>query len=142
MKSKHIVAYMKTAYNFAECSQSTRLKVGAVLVRDNNILSCGYNALPEHMTGPLEDDQGRTRPEVRHAEINALYRLVTRNESSAGSTLFITHSPCKMCAIDIVDAKVETVYYYEEYRSSEGLTYLSENGINVIQLNKQELFSK
>lgn len=125
---------MKTAYVFAECSSATRLKVGAVLVKNNRILSCGYNALCEHINGPLEDDQGDTRPEVRHAEMNALNALRKLTETSVGSTLFCTHACCKMCAIDIVDSGIVHVYYSETYRRTDGLEYLQQNGVKVTHL--------
>lgn len=131
MKEKHIKAYMKTAIVFAECSNATRLKVGAVIVRDNNILSCGYNALPKHIEGPCELPDGSTDPRVRHAEKNALMALTRRNESSKDASLFVTHSCCPFCAIDIVDAGINEVFYLYEYRDTSGLDYLEQNGVLV-----------
>ena len=77
MKDKHIKAYMKCAQAFAECSPATRAKVGAVIVKDNRIISCGYNAFPAHINGPCELPDGTTDSRVRHAEKNALMRLVS-----------------------------------------------------------------
>ena len=135
MKDKHIKAYMKTALVFAECSNATRLKVGAVLVRDNNILSCGYNALPRHIYGPCELPDGTTDPRVRHAEKNALMALTRRNESSKDATLFVTHSCCVYCAVDIVDAGVKEVFYLYEYRDTSGIDYLRQSGVTVTKLD-------
>lgn len=137
MKEKHITAYIECAEAFAKCSVGERLKVGAVIVKNNRIISCGYNALPEHLHGPLEDETGLTRPEVRHAEKNALMGLVKSSESAVGSTLFCTHSCCKFCAIDIVDAGIDTVYYLHEYRSTEGIDYLRKNGVKVFKYGGQ-----
>ena len=134
MKDKHIKAYMKTALVFSECSNATRLKVGAVLVRDNNILSCGYNALPRHIDGPCELPDGTTDPRVRHAEKNALMALTRRNESSKDASLFVTHSCCAFCAIDIVDAGIKEVFYLYEYRDTSGIDYLRQNGVTVTKL--------
>lgn len=135
MKQKHINAYMKCAEAFAECSNATRLKVGTVIVKNNRIISCGYNALPEHIEGSLEDDQGNTKPEVRHSEKNALMGLVRSSESAVGAAIFCTHSCCKFCSIDIVDAGISVVYYKHEYRDSSGLDYLKRNGVEVIKLD-------
>lgn len=158
MKPKHVLAYMECAEAFAKCSSGERLKVGSVIVKNNRIVSCGYNGLPEHLNGPLEekvylkpngedwldidyiesawpyvDKDGRyklvTRPEVRHSEKNALMGLIKSNESAVGATLFCTHACCKYCAIDIVDSGIIHVIYKHEYRCSEGLTYLKDNGI-------------
>lgn len=131
MKTKHKLAYMECAEAFAKCSVGVRLKVGSVIVKNNRIISCGYNALPEHIVGNLEDDEGNTKPEVRHSEKNALMGLVKSNESAIGATLFCTHSCCKFCAIDIVDSGIEKVYYRHEYRTTEGLEYLKANGVEV-----------
>lgn len=138
MKSKHIKAYMKCAEAFAECSPGVRLKVGAVVVKKNRIISCGYNALPEALQGPLEDENNVTRPEVRHAEANALMGLVRSSESAIGSTLFVTHSCCLQCAIDWVDAGVERVYYKTPFRSVDGLEYLKQHGVEVIKYEDQD----
>lgn len=131
MKNKHKLAYMECAEAFAKCSVGVRLQVGSVIVKNNRIISCGYNALPEHISGALEDDEGRTKPEVRHSEKNALMGLVKSNESAVGATLFCTHSCCKFCAIDIVDSGITEVYYRHDYRDSSGIEYLKKSGILV-----------
>lgn len=133
MKGKHIRAYMACAEAFAKCSNATRLKVGTVIVKNNRIISCGYNALPEHIDGSLEDENNATRPEVRHSEKNALLGLMRSSESSVGATMFCTHSCCKFCAIDIVDAGIVKFIYRDEYRSDEGIQYLKQNGVKVIK---------
>jgi len=131
MKEKHKLAYMECAEAFAKCSVGERLKVGSVIVKNNRIISCGYNALSEHIDGSLEDENGNTRPEVRHSEKNALMGLIRSSESATGAVLFCTHSCCKFCAVDIVDAGIKKVYYRHEYRSDEGLKYLVENGVEI-----------
>lgn len=165
MKNKHLKMYMEIAECLARASSGVRLKVGAVLVKDNNILSTGYNALPAAIDGPLEykeymkdaggwldsdyieqewpllDTDGNryklvTKPEVRHAERQTLMNLCKTNESAIGSTLFVTESPCFLCSVDIVDAGIIGVYYKNKYRCSKGLEYLIENGILVEQFNE------
>ncbi|ADD64991.1 putative CMP/dCMP deaminase, zinc-binding [Pseudomonas phage PAK_P1] len=138
MKVKHIKAYMEAAEAFAKCSDSTRSKVGAVLVKRNRIISCGYNALPEHLNGPLEDETGVTKAEVRHAEENALRALIRSPESAQGATLFVTHSCCKNCAISVVEAGIKVVYYKHEYRLDEGLRHLRENDVLVIKYEEDQ----
>lgn len=135
MKEKHKQAYMKCAEAFAECSVGERLRVGSVIVKNNRIISCGYNALPEHLDGPLEDDQNVTKPEVRHSEKNALMGLIRSNESAVGATLFCTHACCKFCAIDIVDAGIIKFVYKHTYRSDEGLKHLITAGLEIEKIN-------
>ena len=133
MKLKHKMAYMKTAEVFAECSVGTRLKVGAVIVKDNRIISCGYNAHPAHIDGPLEDENNVTLPTVRHSEMSALMGCLRAGISPVGATMFVTHACCKMCAIDIVDAGVVKVYYKHEYRENCGKIHLVRSGVEVEQ---------
>jgi len=110
MKDKHKLAYMECAEAFAKCSVGVRLKVGSVIVKNNRIISCGYNALPEHIDGSLEDEEGHTRKEVRHSEKNALMGLVKSSESAQGASLFCTHACCYFCAVDIVDSGIKEFY--------------------------------
>ena len=134
MKEKHKNMYMKIAEVMAETSSGVRLKVGSVIVKNNNIISTGYNALPEHIDGPLEDENNVTRLEVRHAEKNALMALIRSTESAVGGTMFVTHGCCKMCSIDIVDAGIKKVYYRHDYRDLSGIQYLIDNGVEVEKL--------
>lgn len=131
MKPKHKLAYMKCAEAFAECSNATRLKVGSVIVKDNRIISCGYNAHAEHINDPCEIPDGSTDPRVRHSEKNALMGLVRSNQSAVDAVLFCTHACCKFCAIDIVDAGIKKVYYRHEYRDNSGVEYLKNNNVLV-----------
>ncbi len=134
MKPKHIKAYMKCAEAFAECSNATRLKVGSVIVKDNRIISCGYNAHAEHIDAPCELPDGTTDPRLRHSEKNALMGLVRSNQSAVGAVLFCNYSCCLACAIDIVDAGISDVYYRHQYRDDSGVQYLMDNGVMVYQI--------
>jgi len=136
MKEKHKQAYMKTAEVFAECSVGTRLKVGSVIVKDNRIISCGYNAHPQHIDGPLEDENNVTLPTVRHSEKSALMGLLRAGISPVGAIMFVTHACCKMCSIDIVDAGITKVYYKHEYRDNSGILHLVRSGVEVEQFNQ------
>lgn len=132
MKPKHMRAYMDCAHAFARCSVGERLKVGTVIVKGNRIISCGYNALPEHLHGPLEDEYSKTKPEVRHSEKNALMGLVRSSESAVGATMFCTHSSCYLCAVDIVDAGIVTLVFRNFFRTNEGLLHLMKAGVEVV----------
>lgn len=131
MKQKHMLAYLECAEAFAKCSVGERLKVGTVIVKGNRIVSCGYNALPEHLDGPLEDNNNNTKPEVRHSEKNALMGLVRSSENAVGATMFCTHSSCYLCAVDIVDAGIKKFVFRDFYRSDEGLQHLIRAGVEV-----------
>lgn len=135
MKEKHIIAYLKCALAFADCSNATRLKVGSVIVKNNRIISCGYNALPQHISDPCELEDGITNPLLRHSERNALMGLIRSNESALDSIMFCTHSCCKLCSVDIVDSGIKEFYYIDEYRSNEGILYLLKNNIKVIKVD-------
>ena len=138
MKEKHIKAYMECAEAFAKCSNDNRLKVGSVIVKDNRIISCGYNAHAEHINDPNQLPDGTTDPRVRHAEKNALMGLTKSNQSSIGAVMLCTHACCEPCSIDIVDAGIKTFYYRDAYRSQEGLLYLKANGVEVVKLQGEQ----
>jgi dCMP deaminase len=131
MKHKHMLAYMDCARAFARCSVGERLKVGTVIVKGNRIISCGYNALPEHLHGPLENERNKTKPEVRHSEKNALMGLVRSSESAVGATMFCTHSSCYLCAVDIVDAGITKFVFEKFYRDTGGLIHFLKTGVEV-----------
>lgn len=135
MKPKHMRAYMACAEAFAKCSVGERLKVGTVIVKGNRIISCGYNALPEHIHGPLEDENNKTKPEVRHSEMNALMGLVRSPESAVGAIMFCTHSPCYLCAVDIVDSGIKELYFANFFRTNKGLKHLLSVGVKVTLLH-------
>jgi dCMP deaminase len=141
MKQKHIEAYMKTAEVFAECSTAKRLHVGAIIVKDERIISIGYNGTPSGWDNTCEDflsDDGeviqnvtKTKPEVLHAETNAIAKLAKSNESGDGSVLFVTHAPCLDCAKLVFQAGISSVYYRSSYRDSIGVDFLNKAGVKV-----------
>lgn len=129
MKTKFKSAFIKAALIFSELSYCNRRKVGAVIVKNDTIIAIGYNGTPAGQDNCCEDENGKTKPEVRHAEANALAKLCRSTESSIDSSLFVTTAPCKQCAIDLVNAGIKEVYYLEHYKHDEGLSYLTEHGI-------------
>lgn len=145
MKPKFIDYYMKIAEVTANLSYAKRLQVGAVIVKDNQILATGYNGMPSGWENICEDHftminnngerfiETKTKPEVLHAESNALMKVAQSTESSKDSTLFCTHAPCIECAKLIYQSGISTVYYKEEYRSDTGLKFLRLSGVDVHQ---------
>lgn len=137
MKPKFIDYYMKIADVTSSLSYAKRLQVGAVIVKDNQILATGYNGMPsgwENVCETVEPDGNtKTKPEVLHAETNAIAKVAQSTESSNGSTLFCTHAPCIECAKLIYQSGINTVYYRDEYRSDAGLNFLKLSGVNVHQ---------
>ena len=138
MKPKHIKAHMKAAYAYAECSTAEKLKVGCVLVKDHRIISIGYNGMPSEWTNVCEDESGKTKPEVIHAEANAVAKLARSNESGEGSVAFITHAPCLSCAKMLYSAGVSEVVYSQSYRETVGVDFLVRCEIPVSQYFLEE----
>ena len=149
MKQKHINAYMKTAEVFAECSTATRLHVGAIVVKDERIISIGYNGTPSGWTNDCEyqltkycpvtkswisTGEIRTKPEVLHAETNAIAKLAKFDGSGSGSVLFVTHAPCIDCAKLVFQAGISSVYYRNSYRDHAGVEFLNKAGVKVEQI--------
>ena len=161
MKQKLLDAYMKTAETFAECSTAKRLHVGAIVVKDDRIISIGYNGMPsgwdndcentvfvldEEIMGTdmkslrySETDNGnwiklKTKPEVLHAETNAIAKLAKSTESGLGATMFVTHSPCLDCAKLVYQSGINTIYYRNSYRNEDGIQFLEKAGVKIEQI--------
>lgn len=169
MKQKMIDAYMKTAAIFAELSHAKRLHVGAIVVKDDRIISIGYNGMPSGWDNNCEnvewcsaggwlsaeeieegwpfegtyididgnEMQGRyrlkTKPEVLHAETNAIAKLARSSESGLGADLFVTHSPCLDCAKLIYQSGIKRVFFNHAYRDTDGVEFLKKSGVEVEQ---------
>lgn len=149
MKQKFVDAYMKTAEVFAELSTARRLHVGAIIVKDNRIVSIGYNGMPSGWHNDCEDltiyrkeiepgvfsnehtHEWKTKPEVLHAETNAIAKLAKSTESGDGATMFITHAPCLDCAKLIYQSGINSVYYRNAYRNNDGLEFLKKCNLEV-----------
>jgi dCMP deaminase len=155
MKTKLKEAYMKTAETFAELSHARRLHVGAIIVKDDRIISIGYNGMPagwdnnceyeevySRQVAPGDDYETvhtgnlKTKPEVLHAETNAIAKLAKSTESGLNASIFITHSPCLDCAKLIYQSGINAVYYRDAYRSEDGISFLKQSGVSVEQIEK------
>lgn len=135
MKQKYLEAFMDMAVRFGQTSEANRLKVGALLVKDGNVISLGINGTRSGWhTNVCEDENGNTTPAVRHAEIAALDKLRRSHETSVGATLFVSHMPCLPCAVELVDAGIVEVYYRDDYRLTEGVQYLLDHGVPVTKI--------
>jgi len=134
MKPKFIHAYMDVAKRFSQLSYAQRLKVGAIVVKDDRIVAYGYNGMPSGWDNNCEEEN-KTRPEVLHAESNAIAKLARSNDSGLDADIFITHSPCIECAKLIYQSGIKRVYFGENYRNSDGLDFLTASKINVIQVD-------
>tara|TARA_B110000211_G_C13839492_1_gene447231 strand:+ start:266 stop:667 length:402 start_codon:yes stop_codon:yes gene_type:complete len=124
-------AYMTTAETFGALSSAKRLKVGAIIVRDNRILSIGYNGMPSGWTNICEDDNNATKKEVLHAESNCLMKLARSSESGLGADIYITHAPCMECAKLVYGAGISRVFYRTEYKNTDGTNFLSACNVEV-----------
>jgi len=172
MKQKFIDYFMDVAERTSQLSYAIRLQVGAIIVKDDRIISIGYNGMPSGWDNNCEDkvyDPGacgwldpdefaekypyeewhdsvqrdvryglKTKPEVLHAETNAIAKLAKSNESGVGATLFITHAPCLDCAKLIYQSGINNVLYRNTYRSDDGINFLNKSGVNVTQHTVQD----
>jgi dCMP deaminase len=134
MKPKFVKAHMDAAEVYAQLSSAKRLQVGCVVVKDDKIISIGYNGMPSGWTNECEDEAGNTRKEVLHAEANAITKIAKSTESAEDATLFCTASPCIDCAKLIYQAGISTVYYRDYYRSDEGIQFLKRSGVQVSKI--------
>lgn len=134
MKTKWVEAYLDVAERFAQLSSAKRLQVGAVIVKDHRIISIGYNGMPAGDDNCCEDDTNKTKPEVIHAERNALDKLARTTGGGEGSVLFCTHMPCIECAKSIYTAGISSVYYRNSYKSDQGVKFLEKCGVKVFKV--------
>jgi dCMP deaminase len=184
MKQKYIDMYMDWADRTAQLSHARRLQVGAVIVKDDSVISYGYNGMPagwdnncedkEFMNGdaggwldpdeieerwPFEDKEIlvdienpsqqvpfkivrryrlKTKPEVLHAESNAIAKLARSSQGGRDADIFITHAPCLNCAKLIYQSGISSVYYRDSYRDVAGIEFLEESGLNIIKVAHNE----
>ena len=126
--------YLRMASIWAENSYCQRRKVGAIIVKDQMIISDGYNGTPSGFENICEDEDGRTKPYVLHAEANAITKVARSNNSSDNATLYVTASPCVECAKLIIQAGIKRVVYNELYRICDGLDLLTRAAIECVHI--------
>lgn len=130
--------YIRMARIWSENSYCKRRQVGALIVKDQMIISDGYNGTPSGFENICEDETGITKPYVLHAEANAITKIARSNNNSDGATLYVTASPCIECAKLIIQAGIRRVIYGEHYRLDDGIQLLERAGIEVTYLNPDE----
>ena len=134
---------MDWATRAAELSHARRLHVGAVIVKDDTVISYGYNGMPAGWDNNCEDEiyqqdgtvGTKTKPEVLHAESNAIAKLAKSSNSGLDASIFITHAPCIDCAKLIYQSGINSVYYRSQYRNDDGIKFLLRSGIDVTQID-------
>ena len=157
MKANILQAHLDVAARYAELSKARRLKVGAVVVKDDRIISIGYNGTPPGWDNNCENEiplpqkeispgisdavyryELKTKPEVIHAEENAIAKLARSHESGDGATMFITHAPCAQCAKLILVSGIKAVYYRQVYRDDAGIKFLQQGGVHIEKVEKED----
>ena len=127
---------MRTAHIYAQLSSCKRRKVGCVIVKDDSIISIGYNGTPPGEDNCCEDATGTTKSTTIHAEDNALRKLTRSTESAKGGTMILTCAPCILCAPRIVESGVTEVYYDDVYSKTDGIEYLERRNIKIEQFKE------
>ena len=133
-QNKYDIAYLKIAREWGKLSYCKRRQVGAIIVKNNMIISDGYNGTPSGFENVCEDDSNFTKWYVLHAEANAITKVASSTQSSEGATLYISLSPCKNCSKLIHQAKIKRVVYEEQYKDTSGLEFLQKAGVEVCQI--------
>jgi dCMP deaminase len=127
--------YLKMAAIWSKNSYCKRRQVGALLVKDKMIISDGYNGTPSGFENICEDEENKTKSYVLHAEANAITKVAKSNNSSDGSTLYVTSSPCLECAKLIIQAGIKRVVFTENYRLEDGINLLKRAKIDAVQID-------
>jgi len=143
MKNKFANAHMKAAEVYSQLSSARRLHVGCVVVKDNTIIGIGYNGMPSGWDNNCEEEikwpNGdikflTTKPEVLHAETNALAKIARSTNSSDGASMFITHAPCLDCAKLVYQSGIKSVYYRNSYKNTDGIDFLNKCNVEVTEI--------
>ena len=132
-------AYLKMAQEWAQLSHCKRKKVGALIVKNQMIISDGYNGTPSGFKNVCEDEKGKTYWYVLHAEANAILKTASSTNNCNGSTLYITLSPCKDCSKLIHQARIKRLVYIKRYSDTSGLDFLKEAGVEIVEFSKDKL---
>jgi len=127
---------MKIAEVVSQRSSCNKRQVGCIIVKDNQIVSEGYNGTPPKWhTNDCEDKEGNTKDCVSHAESNAISKAASSPVSVKNGIMYCTLSPCFQCSKQIAQCGIDKVYYRTEYKNTKSLEYLRECGIKVNRLN-------
>lgn len=133
---KNDLIYLQMAKTWGKNSHCKRMQVGCLMVKDKSIISDGYNGSPTGFPNICEDENMVTLPYVLHAEANAITKLAKSTQSSDGSTIYVTLSPCFECSKLIIQSGIKRVVFSEVYRKPESLPFLIEAGIELYRINQ------
>ncbi len=137
--TKFDIAYLKMAKEWAKLSYCQRKQVGALIVKDRMIISDGFNGTPSGFENKCEDEEGKTHWYVLHAEANAILKLASSTQSAKGATLYLTLSPCKECSKLVLQAGITKLVYINQYSDFEGVSFLQNHGIEVVNISEEDL---
>ena len=138
-QEKYDKAYLRMALEWAKLSYCKRKKVGAIIVKENMIISDGYNGTPSGFNNECEDQNGNTFWYVLHAEANAILKTARSNHNCNGATLYLTLSPCKECSKLAHQAGIKRLVYIDKYKDASGLHFLEEAGVELVQIGRDLL---
>lgn len=133
---KYDKAYLKMAQSWSTLSHCSRKQVGAIIVKDEMIISDGYNGTPAGFDNCCEDDDGNTQWYVLHAEANAILKVAKSTNNCKGATLYLTLSPCKDCSKLVLQAGINRVVFKDSYKDTAGIDFLKNAGVEIIQLEE------
>ena len=128
---KYDKAYLRLAESWAQLSQCNRKKVGAIIVKDEIIISDGFNGTPAGFDNCCENEEGLTHWYVLHAEANAILKVAKSTNNCREATLYLTHSPCRDCSKLIHQAGIVRVVYAKTYKDVTGLEFLKKAGVEL-----------
>ena len=131
-------AYLRMASSWAKLSHCKRKQVGAIIVKENMIISDGYNGTPTGFDNCCEDEEGKTHWYVLHAEANAILKVAKSTNNAKGATLYLTHSPCKDCSKLVLQAGITRLVFIESYKDTSGVDFLRSAGLEITQITNIE----
>lgn len=132
---KYDKAYLRLAESWAKLSHCNRKQVGAIIVKDEIIISDGFNGTPAGFDNCCEDENGLTHWYVLHAEANAILKVAKSTNNCKGATLYLTHSPCRDCSKLVLQSGIKRVVYKEAYKDPEGIDFLRNAGLEMVHIN-------
>jgi len=135
-QNKYDKAYLRLAESWAKLSQCNRKQVGAIIVKDEIIISDGFNGTPAGFDNCCENDEGLTHWYVLHAEANAILKVAKSTNNCKGATLYLTHSPCRDCSKLVLQSGIKRVVYKEAYKDPSGIDFLGNAGVEMEHISQ------
>ena len=135
-QNKYDKAYLRLAESWAKLSQCNRKQVGAIIVKDEIIISDGFNGTPAGFDNCCENDEGLTHWYVLHAEANAILKVAKSTNNCKGASLYLTHSPCRDCSKLVLQSGIKRVVYKEAYKDPSGIDFLGNAGVEMVHISQ------